>query len=283
MSTEKLESEAIAKKVRELMEYRGISERKHTGELGRILKLGFSAAHRKINGESPWTVSQIIEVAAHYNERPGALLDSIFLNNPLSPSNNIAQEAILTILGREFTCMAQISELLPKNQSASFVAFENKGQWRIVEMMDAPPELELYKVKKIEINPARIHNLSIAVIDDDIGTANNIRDYLNELGFKATAFYDIHSTATALRNNVFDGYILDWFVGKETSEGLLKLIRASNNQNAPVILLTGQMLTGMVNDTEVAGLMRRFDVLCQEKPVRLPIIAEELFKMFGLK
>jgi CheY-like chemotaxis protein len=282
MSTEKSESEAIAKKVRELMELRGIGDRKQTGELGRILNLGFSAAHRKINGESPWTVSQIIEVATHYNETPGALLDSIQLDNATSTAN-FAMDAVLSIQDREFSCSAQVSELLSEDQFVSFVAFKDRDQWRIAEMIDAPKELALYVVKKIEIHPVQAYKLSVAVIDDDENIANNIRDYLNHNGFKAAAFYSTETAALALNKSEFDAYVIDWFIGKDTSEGLLKIIRAApKNSNAPIILLTGQISAGLVNDTEIAGVMRRYNLLCQEKPVRLAIISFELSKLLGI-
>ncbi len=281
MSTENHESAAIAKKVRELMERHGVGERQQSGELGRVLDLGFSAAHRKMNGESPWSLSQIIQVASHYNESPSALIDSITVGKALLPSL-ATHEATLVIATKEFSCLVQIGDLVRETLPAKFVAYIDQGQWRVVQREDAQPGPELYTVEKIEIYPSQARKLTIAVIDDEIPTANNVRDYLNDIGFKATAFYTLQNATTALRNNAFDGYVVDWFFEKETSEDLLKLIRASENPNAPVILLTGQMETGMVTDKEVAALMRRFNVLPQEKPARLPIIGVEISKMLGL-
>ena len=185
MSIEKIESESIAKTVRELMERHGIGERKQTSELGRILNLGFSAAHRKMNGDSPWTVSQIILVANHFNERPGTLLDSLVVEGSAQASTNSVHEAMLNIKGRDFPCTVQIGVL--KNKPTSFVAFERYGEWHVIESKDAPVEFELFNVEKIEIYPDRIHNLTIAVVDDDPGTADNIRDYLIGIGFKSKA------------------------------------------------------------------------------------------------
>jgi DNA-binding NtrC family response regulator len=140
----------------------------------------------------------------------------------------------------------------------------------------------LFDVEKIEIHPKQISKLVIAVIDDEVGTADNVSEYLNAIGFKAIAFYDTATAAAAVHHQVFDGYVVDWLIGKETAEGLIQTIRSSSNPHAPIILLTGEISTGKVNETEVARLMRRFDVLCQEKPTRLPIIAVELSKALGL-
>ena len=282
MATDEQESLFIANKVRELMERHGIAERQQASELRKILGLGVSASHRKINGETPWSLGQIRQVAAHFNEAPSKLIDGMSAA-PSTTSLTPVHEATLIIETKEISCTIQIAGLVGDGQPTKFIAFDDDGRWSVLAKEEAYSGPKYYQVEKIEINLSEAKNNTIAVIDDDIPTANNIRDYLNEVGFKATAYYSLQSATAALQRNLFDGYVLDWFFGNETSEDILKLIRASENPGAPTILLTGWMETGKVSETEVATLMRRFDVFPQEKPARLAIIGVELSKMLGVK
>ena len=71
--TSSSESLAVAERVRELMSRHGIGKRQQTAELCRILDLSFSQGHRKLRGNSPWTLSQIRRVAEVFGE-PAAQL-----------------------------------------------------------------------------------------------------------------------------------------------------------------------------------------------------------------
>src|ERR1700760_325906 len=71
------DSLAVAERVRELMSRHGIAKRQQTSELCRILDLSFSQGHRKLRGNSPWTLSQIRRVADAFDEPALKLFDSI--------------------------------------------------------------------------------------------------------------------------------------------------------------------------------------------------------------
>ncbi len=283
MEFEKFDSGVISQRVRELMERHGIGERKQAGELARILVLSPSAAHRKLNGESSWSIDQAKAVVAHFNSTLGALLDSLD-DGQSAVEERLAKEAVITLGESEVPCLAWIEQPLESGSRASLVAVKRE-KWCIVPIGEFASDEVAYEVSKIEIYPKEIGKLSVAIIDDDVNTAHLLSEYLNEIGtYKSTAFFSTESTIAALQNAAFDAYIVDWFVGRGTSEALIKSIRASSKPDAAILLLTGQISTGKVHDTEIADIMLRYKVFsCQEKPVRLPIIAIELAKALKLE
>src|SRR6185437_8424339 len=102
--TESPDSIAVAERVRELMSRHGIGKRQQTTELCRILDLSFSQGHRKLRGNSPWTLSQIRKVAEVFGE-PAAQL---FGPQSLDPGmvGAVAREALLCIGAVELPCTA---------------------------------------------------------------------------------------------------------------------------------------------------------------------------------
>ncbi|WP_288707738.1 helix-turn-helix domain-containing protein, partial [uncultured Serratia sp.] len=94
---QKFDSQSIANRVRELFLHYGIGKRQHARELSRILDLSFSHAHRKLKGQSPWTLEQINSVAAALGETPAAIADLSAEHEAAEP--NMARDAIFFVAG----------------------------------------------------------------------------------------------------------------------------------------------------------------------------------------
>lgn len=76
--------------------------------------------------------------------------------------------------------------------------------------------------------------------------------------------------------------MVDWLIGQETVVRCIETIRASDNPDAPVLVLTGQLGTDQ-RESEIARAMRDYDVLGPyEKPVRLHVIEAALLRCFNL-
>lgn len=279
MHTKNQVSSTLTKRVRDLMESHGISERKQSSVLARILGLSFSAAYRKLHSSS-WTFEQINTVAAHFKESPAKLLESLDEIVGL-PTRADPQEAVLTVGHKEMPCLAWITRPLPDGQTADLVAIQEHGRWRICEM-SAAPEGTKHDVEKIELYPKQFARMSIAVIEDDEAAADNLCEYLNAIGFKATPFYSLASAMADVQHHAYDGYLIDWFMGNETAEGLIAAIRKTGNIVAPIFLLTSTLESNIEMETELARLIRQYDVDCKEKPARLHIIGAELSKCLNL-
>lgn len=273
----------INKAVREIMLRHGVNERQHSKKLSEILELSYSQAHRIING-GDWTVGQLFAVAAYFGETLSSLI--IGRETPVSLASEIVdaetQDAIFELGSRQLPCRIWIgSPLFHLPRNIDYVAIKVEGTWRVVEAIASHVDVQRYKIEKLEITIKPSQAPTIAIIDDERLSADNLRDFLNDSGFHAKSFYDSYSIERASQECTFDGFVVDWILGDRTAESLIKQIRSSINPTAPIILLTGEYQSGRVNVSDVARVVRQFDVVYQEKPTRLPMIAAELSKALG--
>lgn len=278
---QRFDSQSIAGKVRELFLHHGIGKRQHAKELSRILDLSFSHAHRKLKGQSPWTLEQINSVAVALGETPAAIVDIVPESDTLGQS--MAQNAIFSVAGVMLPCIGHIGHELLGGRQAEYIGLQQDGQWTIYRA-DEAPQGKRYGVELIEIRPGYIEDdrLNIAVLDDAHQAADELTKYLNSKGFNAVAFYDVSSFCQALNKNPFDGYVVDWLIGQETAQKCIETIRSSDHPDAPILVLTGQLGTDL-RESEIAKAMRDYDVLGPyEKPVRLHVIEAALQRCFNL-
>ncbi|PLZ03810.1 hypothetical protein CY652_02165 [Burkholderia sp. WAC0059] len=271
------DSVTVAERVRELMSRHGIGKRQQTTELCRILDLSFSQGHRKLRGNSPWTLAQIKKVAEAFGE-PAAQLFGAQLLDP-GMVGAAAQEAIFSVSAVELACTAWIGAPLEPGSRPDFVAYEKQGQWRVVRH-DGALYQNAHEVHKIEIYPRRAEadKPLIAVVDDDRASADNLRDYLERSGYAAEAIYGLTAFDEALRAQVFDGVVIDWLFGNQTAAEAIRAVRASENPDAPIFVLTGELLTGKASESEIGQVVHRYNVACYEKPARMAILIADLSK-----
>jgi CheY-like chemotaxis protein len=259
------------------MSRHGIGKRQQTTELCRILDLSFSQGHRKLRGNSPWTLSQIKKVAEVFGEPAAQLFGAQSLDPGMVGA--IAQEAVFSIGAIELACTAWVGAALEAGSRPEFVAYSRLGQWRVARH-DGTLYQSAYEVHKIEIYPRRAETdkPTIAVVDDDQASADNLRDYLERSGFAAVAIYGLAAFADQLQSQVFDGIVIDWLFGAQTSANAIRAVRASENPDAPIFVLTGELLTGKASESEISQVIRNYDVACYEKPARMAILVADLSK-----
>ena len=279
------ESATIAKNIHELMLRKGIPKRSQSKKLKEILNLSLSQAHRKMNGTSNWELSQIRQVADFFGE-PFDSFGSLF-SAEARQANEPLSAGLLVIESRELPCKVQIGALLHTTKNVEFVArHSDNGVWVITEACKATTNDTYYKVKKLELVFKQIRKLSVAVLDDYEASADSLSDYLNATGFHADTFYDIDTLSQAVaegRQEQFDAFVIDWWVGGKTAESLIQLIRAKEDPTVPILLLTGEMVTGRASESDVARMIVEYNVSLYEKPTRLPIIAANLSKALGVE
>lgn len=271
------DSIAVAERVRELMSRHGIGKRQQTTELCRILDLSFSQGHRKLRGNSPWTLSQIKKVAEVFGEPAAQLFGAQSLDPGMVGA--IAQEAVFSVGPIELACTAWVGAALEPGSRPEFIAYSKQGQWRVTRH-DGALYQSAYEVHKIEIYPRRaeVDKPLIAVVDDDHASADNLRDYLERSGFAAMAIYGLAAFQEQLQTQVFDGVVIDWLFGNQTSATAIRAVRASENPDAPLFVLTGELLTGKASESEISEIVRNYNVACYEKPARMAILVADLSK-----
>lgn len=263
-----------ATRVRDLLTRTGIAPRSHNTTIANILGLSFSVVTRKMKGQIPWNLSQLQDIASYFGVPPAILLDDKGV--PPNPAVDM-RDATLVIETRRFRCRAAISTKASSQADSDFVAHQWQDSWVVYEKKHAP-EGRAYPVDVIELRSSEssAYEVRIAVVDDSPDVAETICEYFAEKGVAAIAYYDSASFRKALEVEDFDGYILDWMLGAETAAHLVRGIRASENADAPIFLLTGKISTGEASEDEIADIVSSFNARCEEKPVRLPILFAEV-------
>jgi CheY-like chemotaxis protein len=272
-----IDSLAVAEGVRALMSRHGIAKRQQTTELCRILELSFSQGHRKLRGSSPWTLAQIRKVAEAFDV-PAAQL---FGMPPVIPglADASARDALLCVGFAEWPCIAWIGSPLNAHQRPEFVAYPHGSQWRVMRC-EGMPLPDACEVVKIEIHPqrAQVPRPIVAVVDSDRAAAEALRDYLDQSGFSAVVLDSLAAFEVAMRAQTFDAVVTDWLFGEVTAAEAIETVRRSPKPEAPVFLLTGELLTGKASESDISDVIRRLDVSCYEKPARLAILVADLSK-----
>jgi len=268
---------AVAQRVRELMSRRGIGKRQQTAELCRILDLSFSQGHRKLRGNSPWTLAQIKKVAEAFGEPAARLFGVQWLDPGVVGAS--ARDALLCVSAVDLPCVAWIGAPVEAGNRPEYIAYERNGHWRVARN-DGALYQNAHEVHKIEIYPRRPKpdKPLIAVVDDDQASADNLRDYLRHSGYAAQSLYGLAAFYDALRQQVFDGVVIDWLFGNLTSADAIRAVRSSESPDVPIFLLTGELLTGKASESEISEIVRQYSVACYEKPARMAILVADLSK-----
>ncbi|KVE22195.1 histidine kinase [Burkholderia vietnamiensis] len=283
MESSELDASAtlIANRIREILLKNGIGRRQHANTISRILNLSFSQAHRKLKGQSPWAIHQVNQITTEFGEDVGQLFGE-------SSAVAVAAEgepvtASLVVGHTRIPCSAHIGPALSADQRSELVALvESDGHWSI-HTPDTAPDGQAYAVRLIKIVPTveEIRRLSIAILDDSAEAADELSKYLRNQGFNTHAYYDIQSFNEAVRDQMFDGFVVDWIIGQDTSESCMTKIRQSENPDAPILVLTGQLNT-TERESQIARAMRTFDILGPyEKPIRLSVIKAAFDRHFN--
>lgn len=248
-------AEQVPEKMKVAMASRGIRKSEYAKELSLALGISVPTAYKKLNGNTAMTLSQMECFGAHFGVQ--ILMEE-------APSQT-EQEAIFKAGKTELPCIVELGALGLKDEySKRYAAFSANGTWYVSEVANCPLGADLREVQNITLRQTR----SIAVLDDDCGTADNHRDYLTAKGYKALAFYDSASTKAAIKVARFDGYFLDWRLADETSESLIKFIRELQPM-VPVIVSTASGADGIEHQTVLAKVSTQYRVECYKKPMSM--------------
>lgn len=261
-----------ARCVRALMERHGLPRYRHSPWLADALGLSYSQAHRRMSGASPWTLEELQRVGARFGE---SLAEVVTLARPESVAG------VARLGPTSFDCQLQIGDPIEHPNPNSLVAMKTSSGWVALSASEAT-EGVTYKIERLEASPAQATRRVIAVLDDDTDLTNSICAHFDASGYEARPFYktaDLLSSAAVQR---YDGFVIDWIVG-ETST--LKLIAELRTKDAacPIVVLTAQVLSGVVDEADIARAVKEHDLVFSEKPVRMSILSATLSRAFAAR
>lgn len=261
----------IGEKVRDLMISNGIEKAEHSKTLESILGVSRPQAYKLLADTSGWDMSKIKKVAGHFSISVSSLTDE-----RTSP-NDQPTEATLEIGGKSFRCLVQPGEAIRSGANSAWICFERHGNWFVQEGAEAPLNVPLHRVDRLEL--VVVAPPSVAVLDDDPAAATSICENLNHRGFRATPFFNAGALIKALETDAFDCFVLDWLVGPSTALPALKAIRAGTKPDAPVFLLTGALNQDETEDSleeDLANVTKTYRLLYKSKPMPPSVLAVEI-------
>ena len=258
--------------VRALMERHGLPKYRQSAWLADAMGLSYSQAHRRMTGASPWTLEDLAKVAALFGE---SLADVVATTEP-----GAAVPATMNVGATAMPCRIWLGDEVDRHAAGPVVAVRTSAGWSAVPASEATEDV-VYRIEKIEARPVDATRKVIAILDDDEDLTNSICAHFDASGYDARPFYRIADLLASAAAQRYDGYVIDWIVG-ETS--VLKLIATLREKDAksPIVVLTGQVVAGVVEEVDIAEAVRRYDLTFSEKPVRSAILEASLARALAL-
>jgi ActR/RegA family two-component response regulator len=259
--------------VRALMERHGLPKYRQSAWLADAMGLSYSQAHRRLSGAAPWTLEELERVGALFGER----IEQVVALGQSRSADEVP--AVLTLGSTTLQCRRWIGDVLENPRQESVVAVRTSTGWAAVSASEAPPGTA-YRIERIEPRPAAVARKTVAVLDDDEDLTDTICEHLVASGHDARPFYEPAGLLKSSKLVRYDGYVVDWIVGETSALELIAALRAADPA-CPIIVLTAQVLSGLVDEAEIADAVRTYNLGFSEKPVRRSILSAMLGRAFA--
>lgn len=244
-----------------LLKRHGIPQHKHSTTIRDVLGLSYSQAHRKINGESPWNPEELEILGRHFGDSFAAVvLAAVDSEQRVTAQLKMGKTSVQVYLWP--------GERVQNVPDGTLVAVPVNLEWLVCPINDAVRD-NCFQVRRLLLEQPSEHLTRVAVLDDVEALATTLAASFTEAGLPASTFFTVESLRARVRD--FDVFVLDWIVGNENARSLIDDIRQAL-PDAPIVVLTGQIGTGLASESEVAALVATHKILFFEKPVRFPII-----------
>lgn len=259
--------------VRALLERHGLPKYRQSAWLAEATGLSYSQAHRRLSGTAPWTLEELERVGALFGE---TIAQVVALGQGEA---RLPVRGTLSLGNANVQCQMWLGEPIQNPRTGSIVALKTAAGWAAVSASEAL-EGVTYSIDRIEARPAEVTRKLMAVLDDDRDLTDTICEHLNESGYEARPFYESGALLASAKLRRYDGYVIDWIVGEESALPLIAALRAQDAA-CPIIVLTAQVLAGLVNEADIADAVKAFNLGFSEKPVRMSILSAMLSRAFA--
>lgn len=245
-------------KINELLNKKGITQRKHASTIANILGIQYKSAKQKLDKKRGIKLSEIITIFKYFNE-PFKIKRN---HNCVYIVNDIHKICNIDVSNNHFTHFEDGGMYAIKKDDI-FIIYEDKNK-----MLEAGNKL--YQIKNIEFLPAP----KIAILDNDIDLLNLLKKITKRYGIEADTYKTREELSMKMNKENYQAFIIDWLLDfNETSESLIKKIDLSEEENKKIIILTGQLENYEKN---ISDIILNYDVTLIEKPAKPLIISSIL-------
>lgn len=238
-----------------LLNNKGIIERKYASTLATILGLQYNSAKQKLDGKRGITLQEVKSIFRYFNQP----FDGNKIHNCIFIMNNIHKR-----------CNINVSDFpVDLKEEATSYAVKIDDLYIINSSQTEDKEVEKFKVEAIDFLPAP----KIAILDNNNDILELMGKIVKRYGVDPDVFTTTEEILHAMENTKYEAYILDWLLdfGKTPEEVIIK-IRETQELYCPIIILTGQ-----VNHFEknISEMILKYNVQLIEKPAK-PFIMSSL-------
>ncbi len=257
--------------VRALMERHGLPKYRQSAWLADATGLSYSQAHRRMSGTSTWSLEDIAKVAELFGE---SLSDVVSLTSTRASVPGTMRVGTTTL-----PVQLWLGDAVDKPSPEVVVAVQTSSGWAALVAGEAS-EGVVYRIERLEARPPLAPRRVVAVLDDDRDLTNSICTHFESNGYDARPFFTIAEVLASIETQRHDAYVVDWIVGETSALKLIAALRA-RDATCPIVVLTAQVMSGAVDEADIADAVQRFDLAFHEKPVRTSILVATLGRAFA--
>jgi CheY-like chemotaxis protein len=255
------------------MDRHGLPRYRQSAWLADAAGLSYAQAHRRMNGAAAWTLEELERVAALFGETLGDAVAMVETQGSVPAQVKLGQATV--------PCKLWIGAEVRNPKPDSVVAIKTSNGWVAVCASEAS-EQTTYAVERLQAKPSALQRRTIAVLDDDVDLTDSICAHLQDSGYEARPFYATADLQKSLGAQRFDAFVIDWIVGERSTVELIAGLRAKDVA-CPIVVLTAQVLSGLVEESEIADAVSSYNLVFSEKPVRMAILSASLARAFAVK
>lgn len=277
----------VAERLVSLMAEHGVPVRQQASLLSELCNLSPSQARRKLRG-TMWSFGEVLTVVRRF----GVSLDQVF-SDSLGESNMQSdslvgtstatlQEATFVTDALVLPCLVRLGALVVGSSAESdLLTAQDDSGWYVGpkgQLDRRHITASRYRASQVLLMPkSSTPRIRIAILDDDIGTTETLGDWFEAIGYEAQTFTASDQLlASKIENH--DAFVVDFMLGGgDSSKAVIRSIREALPE-APIILLTGKLRSGLVSEADLTTLLRTLNVTFFEKPVRPAVLAATIEK-----
>lgn len=259
--------------VRALMERHGLPKYRQSAWLADAIGLSYAQAHRRMNGAAAWTLEELERVGALFGES----LDEVVTLAEAQGS----VPAVMRMGAATVPCELWIGEPVEHPKPDTVVAIRTSSGWAALCASEAADNAT-YAVDRLQAKPSAAQRKVVAVLDDDEDLTNSICSHLQDSGYETRPFFKTADLQSSIKAQRYDAFVIDWIVGESSTVRLIAAVRAQDAA-CPIVVLTAQVLAGVVQESEIAAAVANFNFVFAEKPVRMAILSASLARAFATK
>jgi len=256
--------------VRALLERHGLPKYRQSAWLADAIGLSYAQAHRKMNGAAAWTLEEL--------ERVGALLGESLADVVAPGGVQGSVSGTLSIGKARMPCELWIGASVEEARADALVAVQSGTEWTAILAEEAGGR-PTFAIDRLQARPSSASRKRIAVLDDDRDLTDSICAHLQDSGYEARPFYRTADLQSQVKTERYDAFVIDWIVGETSTVKLIAALRAQD-ATCPIVVLTAQVVAGVVRESEIAQAVASFNFVFAEKPVRMAILSASLARAF---